>query len=94
MESTSNSKSQACPDCGHTEFDVLGLVGYRQPYDATKQDYGASEIQWDVDFPEYVKCRGCKRQITEYAVEAGIIEAAYYVVQRDSKIDVPDPEES
>jgi hypothetical protein len=93
MRSMSNGGAQACPDCGHTEFFVLGLVGYRQPYDATKQDYSASEIQWDVDYPEYVQCRGCKRQITEYAIEAGIIVVAYKPVERDPAEEVGAAEE-
>jgi hypothetical protein len=39
-----------------------------------------------------VKCAGSKRQITEYAVEQGIIAAAYRAVERNPKFDVEDQE--
>jgi hypothetical protein len=44
-------KDRFCPHCGATNFYILDLVGYRQPYDSKKLDYGAGEVQWDVDYP-------------------------------------------
>ncbi len=81
----------SCPHCGHNEFYIFGLVGYKLEFNGERPDYRQSEIQWDVNVPEYLKCRGCDRQITEYAIEKGIFSEVYKVVARDPTEPVEDP---
>ena len=84
-ESSPADGPMECPHCGSTDFEVCGLVFYRQPYDGLSQGYAAGDVHWDCDYPEYVECRGCQEDITEYAMRRGIVNAVYEIVARDPK---------
>jgi hypothetical protein len=82
-ESSPADGSMRCPHCRSTDFEVCGLVFYRQLYDGLRKEYGFSDVHWECDYPEYVECRGCHEDVTEYAMRHGVVEAVYDVVERD-----------
>jgi hypothetical protein len=73
----------SCPSCGSTTFTVYGLVGYAQPYDGLRDDFGLSEIQWEADFVQEVKCASCERDCTRLLVNRGVIHGVYDPVERE-----------
>ncbi len=54
-----------CPSCQSEEFSVEGLVGYTQFYNSRTEDYGGSEIEWDIDFRQRVRCWRCEHDMTD-----------------------------
>ena len=82
-ESSQADGPMQCPHCCSTDFEVCGLVLYRQPCDGLTREYGPSDVHWECDYPEYVECRGCQQDITEYAMRRGIVNAVYEVRERD-----------
>lgn len=77
-------KPVACPGCKSTDFDVCGYVFYRQPFYGETREYGTSTMVWEADYPEYVECHGCKRELTAYFKKRGILGAFFEVHGRAS----------
>ncbi len=81
----SRRKPLACPSCKGTQFEVCGLVFYRQPYDGVKREYGTSEANWDAAYPEYVECCGCHDDVTPYFKKRGVLDTFFEVKMRSLK---------
>lgn len=60
-----NNSHPVCPACASTRFYVDGLVGHRQPYDATSGEYGVSKMNWDEDYPMSAVCAECEKDVTD-----------------------------
>jgi DNA-directed RNA polymerase subunit RPC12/RpoP len=80
MASGGETQAVPCPNCGSHEFIIRGAVDYRQPYDGQRNGYGVSEIFWDLDWPYYVECARCERDVTQLFKKREIITQFYQVV--------------
>lgn len=69
-----------CPQCGSCEFTVRGVVDYRQPYDGKEDEYRVSTVSWDLDWPQYVECATCERDVSTLFKKRRIITQFYRIV--------------
>ena len=70
---SSSEKEVRCPGCGSYDFSVAGCVAYSQPYHSKTDSYAESKVFWDADWPHYVECANCEKDVTQLFKKAGIL---------------------
>lgn len=63
-----------CPSCGSSSFYVDGFLSYRQRYDANRDTWRTSVIDWDFDNPVRAYCTQCETDASELLRKRGLID--------------------
>jgi hypothetical protein len=75
-----------CPSCGSHEFNLDGYLGYRELWDAQRNDYTDEKLFYEEEFFNAASCAGCG---TDAAVLLGEHNSFYMVNVRPRKRGLP-----